>query len=221
MIRLAGVEKSFRDGEREIPILRGVDLEVKPGEMVAIVGPSGSGKSTLLYVAGALDRDFRGEVEIAGTRLAGLSPAAAAALRNRAIGFVFQAFNLLDGLTALENVMLPGVLRPDGERIASVRSRAAEAIERVGLAARAGARPVRLSGGERQRVAIARALLARPAVLLADEPTGNLDVTTGEAIIDVFREVARSGLSVLVVTHEERVSRAAGRVLRLEQGRLS
>jgi len=218
---LVGVEKSFRDGEREIPILRGVDLEVKPGEMVAIVGPSGSGKSTLLYVAGALDRDFRGEVEIAGTRLAGLSPAAAAALRNRAIGFVFQAFNLLDGLTALENVMLPGVLRPDGERIASVRSRAAEAIERVGLAARAGARPVRLSGGERQRVAIARALLARPAVLLADEPTGNLDVTTGEAIIDVFREVARSGLSVLVVTHEERVSRAAGRVLRLEQGRLS
>jgi len=221
VIRLAGVEKSFHDGEREIPILRGVDLEVRPGEMVAIVGPSGSGKSTLLYVAGALDRDFRGEVEIAGTSLAGLSPAAAAALRNRAVGFVFQAFNLLDGLTALENVMLPGILRPGGESIASVRSRAGEALEGVGLASRATARPARLSGGERQRVAIARALLARPSVLLADEPTGNLDAVTGEAIIDQFRELARGGLSVLVVTHEERVSRAAGRVLRLEQGRLA
>jgi putative ABC transport system ATP-binding protein len=136
------------------------------------------------------------------------------------VGFVFQAFNLLEGLTAVENVMLPGVLRRDGEPMAALRARAAEALARVGLSDRAEARPARLSGGERQRVALARALLARPAVLLADEPTGNLDTRTGEAIIALFRELAASGLSVLVVTHEERVSSAAARVLHLEHGRL-
>jgi putative ABC transport system ATP-binding protein len=221
VIRLRGVVKSFHDQGGSVPVLRGVDLDVASGELVAIVGPSGSGKSTLLYVAGALDRDFEGEVELGGTRLAGLSPEELARLRNRAVGFVFQAFNLLDGLTAEENVMLPGVLRRDGESLASVRARACEALARVGLEERARARPARLSGGERQRVAIARALLARPAVLLADEPTGNLDTSSGEAIIAVFRELAASGLSVLVVTHEERVSSAASRVLRLEQGKLA
>jgi len=220
VIKLRGVSKSFRDQGAAVPVLTGVDLDVAAGELVAIVGPSGSGKSTLLYVAGALDRDFEGEAEVAGTRLAGLSPSALARLRNRAVGFVFQAFNLLDGLTALENVMLPGVLRRDGEPLPALRARAGEALARVGLAERADARPARLSGGERQRVALARALLARPAVLLADEPTGNLDTQTGEAIIALFRELAASGISVLVVTHEERVSSAASRVLHLEHGRL-
>jgi putative ABC transport system ATP-binding protein len=219
VIRLRGVTKAFRDADREVPILRGVDLAVAPGEMVAIVGPSGSGKSTLLYVAGALDRDFGGDAVVAGVALRGLSHGARADLRNRAIGFVFQSFNLLQGLSAVENVMLPGLLRrgsADGP--SGIRDRAIEALARVGLADRAGQPPVRLSGGERQRVAIARALFARPAVLLADEPTGNLDAVTGEAIIRQFADLARDGLTVLVVTHEERVSRAASRVLHLSGG---
>jgi putative ABC transport system ATP-binding protein len=221
VIRLRAVTKRFLDGGREVPVLRGVDLDVAPGEMVAVVGPSGSGKSTLLYVVGALDRDYGGDATVAGTPLAGLAPPALASLRNRAVGFVFQSFNLLQGLSALENVMLPGVLRAAGEPVSAVRARAAEALERVGLADRAAAPPARLSGGERQRVAIARALFARPAVLLADEPTGNLDAVTGEGIIRLFREAADQGLSVLVVTHEERVSRAASRVLHLQDGRLA
>jgi putative ABC transport system ATP-binding protein len=203
-------------------ILRGVDLDVAPGEMVAIVGASGSGKSTLLYVAGALDRDFGGEAVVADVPLAGLSPRGRADLRNRAVGFVFQSFNLLPGLSAQENVMLPGLLRR-GERepTARVRARAGEALAQVGLADKATQPPARLSGGERQRVAIARALFAGPRVLLADEPTGNLDAVTGEGIIRLFADLARAGLTVLVVTHEERVSRAASRVLHLADGRLA
>jgi putative ABC transport system ATP-binding protein len=221
MIRLRGVTKAFRDQDREVSILRGVDLEVAAGEMVAIVGPSGSGKSTLLYVAGALDRDFGGEAVIAGVPLAGLSPEARADLRNRCVGFVFQSFNLLQGLSALENVMLPGLLRRDGaEAPGSIRARAQRALAEVDLQDKAGQPPARLSGGERQRVAIARALFAAPKVLLADEPTGNLDAVTGEGIIRRFAELASSGLTVLVVTHEERVSRAASRVLHLDEGRL-
>ena len=222
MIRLRGIGKSFRDAGREVPILRGVDLEVAPGELVAIVGPSGSGKSTLLYVAGALDRDFTGEVTVAGVSLDGLSVRDLAALRNREIGFVFQSFNLLQGLSALENVMLPGLLRHgDSATAGELRAAAERALADVGLAEKAGQPPARLSGGERQRVAIARALFARPRVLLADEPTGNLDAVTGDGIIKRFADLAAAGLTVLVVTHEERVSSAASRVLHLGEGRLS
>ncbi len=222
MIRLRGVTKTFRDLDRPLPVLRGVDLAVAPGELVAIVGPSGSGKSTLLYVAGALDRDFQGEVEVDGQAIAGLSAAALADLRNRSIGFVFQSFNLLSGLTALENVMLPGMLRRGAHaRTGEVRAGALDALGRVGLGEKADVPPARLSGGERQRVAIARALFARPKVLLADEPTGNLDAVSGEGIIRAFADLAAAGLSVLVVTHEERVSRAATRVLHLSDGRLA
>jgi putative ABC transport system ATP-binding protein len=221
VIRLRGVTKAFRDGGREVPILRGVDLDVAPGELVAIVGPSGSGKSTLLYVAGALDRDFGGEATVAGVALGGLSEAARAALRNREIGFVFQSFNLLQGLSAVENVMLPGLLRRGDAEGGDLRARAEQALAEVGLADKAPQPPARLSGGERQRVAIARALFARPRVLLADEPTGNLDAVTGEGIIERFAALAAAGLTVLVVTHEERVSRAASRVLHLAEGRLS
>jgi putative ABC transport system ATP-binding protein len=222
MIALRGVSKGFRDGDRAIPVLRGVNLSVAPGELVAIVGASGSGKSTLLYILGALDRDFEGEAEVAGQLLHRLSVAERAALRNRSIGFVFQSFNLLPGLSALENVMLPGMLRRDGPdgRAAALRARAAEALARVGLQDRAHAPPARLSGGERQRVAIARALFTGPAVLLADEPTGNLDAATGEDVIARFAALAREGLTIVVVTHEERVSRAATRVLHLHDGRL-
>jgi len=222
VIRLRGVTKSFRDAGGEVPVLRGVDLDVAAGEMVAIVGPSGSGKSTLLYVAGALDRDWSGEAVVADVPLAGLSPTARADLRNRAVGFVFQSFNLLPGLSAIENVMLPGLLRR-GERqsLPEVRARAATALRQVGLEDKAEQPPARLSGGERQRVAIARALFAQPKVLLADEPTGNLDAVTGEGIIRRFAELAAAGLTVLVVTHEERVSSAASRVLHLAEGRLA
>ncbi len=222
MIHLRGVTKSFRDAGGEVPILRGVDLHVLAGEMVAIVGPSGSGKSTLLYVAGALDSDFGGEAVVAGASLSGLSAGASADLRNRTIGFVFQSFNLLQGLSALENVMLPGLLRR-GERepVSAIRARATRALGDVGLAERASAPPSRLSGGERQRVAIARALFSSPRVLLADEPTGNLDAVTGDGVIRLFAELAAKGLSVLVVTHEERVSGAASRVLHLADGALS
>jgi putative ABC transport system ATP-binding protein len=221
MISLRGVTKSFRDGAREVPVLRGVDLEAAAGEWVAIVGQSGSGKSTLLYVAGALDGDFGGEAVVAGASLRTLGERERAELRNRRIGFVFQSFNLLPGLTALENVMLPGVLRRAGHGFDGLRDRAHQALERVGLGERAGSRPARLSGGERQRVAIARALSAEPSILLADEPTGNLDAETGDGIIRLFGELAAGGLAVLVVTHEERVSRAAGRVLHLSEGRLA
>jgi putative ABC transport system ATP-binding protein len=221
VIRLRGVTKSFRDAGGEVPVLRGVDLDVSAGEMVAIVGPSGSGKSTLLYVAGALDRDWSGEAVVADVPLAGLSPEARADLRNRAVGFVFQSFNLLPGLSAVENVMLPGILRRAGRQpLPAVRAHAGDALRQVGLAEKADQPPARLSGGERQRVAIARALFGGPKVLLADEPTGNLDAVTGEGIIRLFADLAAAGLTVLVVTHEERVSAVAGKVLHLEDGRL-
>ncbi len=222
MIRLTGITRSFVDEGREVEVLRGVDLAVSPGEVVAVIGPSGSGKSTLLAIAGALDSGFGGEAVVAGQRLRGLSPVALARLRNRSVGFVFQSFNLVPAFPALENVLLPGLLRHgDGEPLEALRVRALAALERVGLGAKSHARPARLSGGERQRVAIARALLTRPALLLADEPTGNLDAATGEAIIRLFGDLAREGTAVLVVTHEERVSRAASRVLTLREGRLS
>ncbi len=222
MIRLAAITRSFTDDGRTLEVLRGVDLAVSAGEVVAVVGASGSGKSTLLAIAGALDTGFGGEAEVAGQRLRGLSPEALARLRNRSIGFVFQSFNLVPSFTALQNVLLPGMLRHgQGEPIDALRVRALAALDRVGLAGKAHARPARLSGGERQRVAIARALLTRPALLLADEPTGNLDAVTGEAIIRLFGELAREGTAVLVVTHEERVSRVASRVLTLREGRLS
>jgi putative ABC transport system ATP-binding protein len=189
---------------------------------VAVVGPSGSGKSTLLAIAGALDAGFGGEAVVAGERLRGLPPLALARLRNRSIGFVFQSFNLVPAFTALENVLLPGLLRQGGrEPPGALRAQALQALDGVGLAGKAHLRPARLSGGERQRVAIARALLTRPAVLLADEPTGNLDVVTGEAVIQLFVELARAGTAVLLVTHEERVSLAASRVLALQEGKLS
>jgi putative ABC transport system ATP-binding protein len=209
VISLRSVVKAYRDGEREIRVLDGLDLEVADGELVAVVGPSGSGKSTLLYVAGALDADFEGEAVVAGKRLHELGPRERAAFRNASVGFVFQSFNLLPALPAVENVLLPGLFVPPGVPAPA-----------VGLADKAARLPGRLSGGERQRVAIARALLSRPAVLLADEPTGNLDARSGESVIRLFSDMVKDGVTVLVVTHEERVSGAATRVLHLEDGRL-
>ena len=222
MIALRSIRKRFRDAERDLTVLDGLDLEVRAGEVVAVVGPSGSGKSTLLYVVGGLDGDFEGEAVVAGRPLSRLGAAERAAFRNQAVGFVFQSFNLLPSLPAVENVMLPGLFARDaaGRPLRALREAALSALTRVGLGDKADKLPARLSGGERQRVAIARAILARPQVLLADEPTGNLDAATGASIIGLFQELARSGMTVLVVTHEERVSAVAGRVLHLEAGRL-
>jgi len=223
VISLRHIRKRFRDGEREVEVLRDLDLEVPRGGFTAVVGPSGSGKSTLLYVAGALDADFEGDAVVAGRDLKTLSSRERAAFRNGSVGFVFQSFNLLPSLPAVENTMLPGLFVPRGSpapSLGQLRGRALEALDRVGLADKAARLPGRLSGGERQRVAIARALLSRPAVLLADEPTGNLDAVSGEAVIQLFAGMVRDGVTVLVVTHEERVSAAATRVLHLEDGRL-
>jgi putative ABC transport system ATP-binding protein len=217
-IELRGLVKRYppRDGAPRAELLAGLDLEVQPGECVAIEGQSGSGKSTLLHLLGGLDRDYGGSLRVLGEELAALDDERLSALRARSIGFVFQSFNLLPQLTALENVLLPDAFLglPDAG------ARARQGLERVGLAGRERAKPFELSGGERQRVAIARALLAGPPLLLCDEPTGNLDARTGEGIIDLFRGLNREGTTLLIVTHEGRVSRAASRVLLLREGRL-
>jgi putative ABC transport system ATP-binding protein len=219
-IDLRGVAKQYPPREPGLApqeLLRGVDLEVRRGEFVAVEGQSGSGKSTLLHILGGLDREFAGDARVLGCDLRRVSDAELAALRHTQIGFVFQSFNLLPALSAMENVLLPDFF---GDGLPDAGRRALEALDRVGLSDKARARPAALSGGERQRVAIARALVARPPLLLADEPTGNLDARTGEGVIDLFRQLHREGMTLLIVTHEARVSHAATRVLVLRDGSL-
>jgi putative ABC transport system ATP-binding protein len=215
------VKKRYPPREPGLPpqeLLQGLDLEVQHGEFVAVEGQSGSGKSTLLHILGGLDRDFEGAAQVLGCDLRRLSDVELASLRHAQIGFIFQSFNLLPGLTALENVLLPDFF---GDGVPDADRRAREALDRVGLAGKARSRPAALSGGERQRVAIARALLARPPLLLADEPTGNLDAKTGEGVIALFRELHEEGMTLLIVTHEARVSHVASRVMVLREGRLA
>lgn len=203
-----------------LTVLDGVTLQVARGEMVAIVGASGAGKSTLLHLLGALDRPTRGHVRIDGQAVAGLSDEALSALRNRAVGFVFQFHHLLREFSALENVMMP--LRIAGWEPRRQRARATELLERVGLAARMRHRPSELSGGEQQRTAVARALAADPAVLLADEPSGNLDHVNSEKLHDLFVALGRDlEIAMVVVTHNRSLASRADRVLLLEDGRLS
>jgi putative ABC transport system ATP-binding protein len=216
LCRLEHVDKSY--GAQ--PVLRDVSLSVEAGELLSLVGRSGSGKSTLLHLVGGLDRRYSGKVEVLGRDLGTLDDVALARLRNAEVGFVFQAFNLLDHLSVLENVALPAHFAKEPPKRSGVRARALEALARVGMADRPHARPGELSGGQKQRVAIARALFARPKLLLADEPTGNLDSETGQQIIELFRQLNSDGLTLIVVTHEERVSQAARRVLKLDDGRL-
>jgi putative ABC transport system ATP-binding protein len=218
IIELERVTKAYYDGTRTLEVLRDADLRVASGELVAVVGPSGSGKSTLLHVAGGLDRRYTGRVRVEGRDLASLPDEALSALRARRIGFVFQSFNLLPGFSALENVLLPGFF---GGEAADATDRAEAALAEVGLAEKRHRRPGELSGGERQRVALARALYSRPGILLADEPTGNLDARTGAQVIELFQRLNEAhGVTLVVVTHEERVSSIADRVLRLTEGRL-
>ena len=220
MITARGLEKSFVDGDGSlVRVLQGLDLEVAAGEFVAVIGPSGSGKSTLLHILGGLDVHYAGDVSVAGTGLRTLGERALARFRNEQVGFVFQSFHLIANLSALQNVLLPAFFGQGAG--ASQRRRAQEVLERVGLGNKTDREPLRLSGGERQRVAIARAMFNRPRVLLCDEPTGNLDVATGREIISLFRSLNSEGLTILAVTHEERVSAAARRVLRLRDGKLT
>ncbi|MEE9607241.1 MAG: ABC transporter ATP-binding protein [Myxococcota bacterium] len=218
LIELRGVSKSFRLGAQEVPILRGIDLSIAEGEFVAIAGASGSGKTTLLEILGAISRPSSGCYLFDGTPLEGCDDDALADLRAERIGFVFQTFNLMPRMSAVRNAALPllygGVARGERER------RARALLERLGLAHRLAHRPNQLSGGECQRVAIARALVNEPRLLLADEPTGNLDERTGREILAIFRELHREGRTLVIVTHSAQVAAAAGRVVRIRDGRV-
>lgn len=217
VVELKDLAKHYRRGGEVVKALDGVDLRIDGAGMVAIVGPSGSGKSTLLHLIGAMDRPTRGEVIVAGQALNELPEKALTRFRRRTVGFVFQTFNLIPNLTALENVTLP--MEFNNVEKAKRDSRARGLLEQVGLAHRLTHRPGELSGGEQQRVAIARALANDPPLILADEPTGNLDTESGQRIYELLKEVARER-TVLVVTHAEALARMADRVLHIKDGRL-
>ena len=218
VIRLDGVSKVYRTGILEVAALRDVDLTIYDGEFVAIAGPSGSGKSTLMHILGCLDVPTAGRYFLAGEDVSAMTEDALAAVRNRRIGFVFQQFNLLPSLTALRNVELPlaysGI--PRHER----RERAVTALGRVGLDDRLEHRPGELSGGQQQRVAVARALVTEPALILADEPTGNLDSTSTRDVLTLLQDLHRSGRTVVLITHESDVAAAADRVVHMLDGRV-
>jgi putative ABC transport system ATP-binding protein len=218
VVRLRDVTKSYGSGAGRTQVLRGVSFDVEKSELIALVGQSGSGKSTLLNIIGGLDQCDDGEVEVLGIDTRAATDHRRAKLRNESIGFVFQAFNLLDHLTVLQNVVIPASFSHH-KRDAQARGR--EALRRVGLADFANRRPGELSGGQKQRVAIARALFGEPELLLCDEPTGNLDSETGKEVIDFFRELnAKDGVTLLIVTHERRVSSVAKRVIAMRDGML-
>jgi putative ABC transport system ATP-binding protein len=217
VLEARGIGKTVKSGERDLVILRDVGLEVGAGEALAIVGASGSGKSTLLAILAGLDTPSTGSVRLDGTDLFALDEDARAELRGRAVGFVFQSFQLLPALTALENVMLPLELAGRGD----AESAAREMLSRVGLEERLGHYPKHLSGGEQQRVALARAFVVRPRLLLADEPTGSLDADSGAGVIELMFELNRSlGTTLVMVTHDENLARRCARMLRLAGGRI-
>jgi lipoprotein-releasing system ATP-binding protein len=220
MLRCEKLVKHFQEGDYKVEVLNGVDLSVAPGERVAIVGSSGSGKSTLLHLLGGLDTPTSGQVYVHGEALSQMSDAARGAIRNRSIGFVYQFHHLLPEFTAMENVAMPLLI--GGADPAEAEAKAVELLGKVGLSQRLTHRPSKLSGGERQRAAVARALIHRPAVVLADEPTGNLDAHTGEQVYQLMLELNREmGTSLVLVTHDVKMAERAQRVLHLQDGRLS
>jgi putative ABC transport system ATP-binding protein len=218
IIKFVDVTRVYTMGRRTLYALCQVTLEILAGEFVAVVGPSGSGKSTLLNMAGGIDKPTSGEVWVAGDRIDGMSENSLAKWRRDRVGIVFQFFQLLPTLTALENVMLPLELR--GAGVNGSRQKAEAALSRVGLDERAQQLPSELSGGEQQRVAIARALINDPPILLADEPTGNLDSMTTRSIIDLLGELARTGKTILLITHEEQLAEAAHRTVHMRDGKI-
>jgi lipoprotein-releasing system ATP-binding protein len=224
ILKAEGIYKSYRMGMTEVEVLKGVDLGVKKGEFVAIIGASGSGKSTLLHILGALDRPDKGIVAFEGRDLNRYSGGELNRFRNKMVGFVFQFYHLLDELSVLENVFLPvmvskGIFGWYGCR-RRARSRAGELLGELGLGERANHKPYQLSGGERQRVAIGRALMNEPSVLLADEPTGNLDSATGNGILEAFEKLNQAGQTIVMVSHDERVAQRAGRIVTLSDGKI-
>jgi putative ABC transport system ATP-binding protein len=218
LIRLEGLTKVFYTDEVETHALSGIHLEIRKGEFVAIAGPSGCGKSTLLSILGLLDSPTQGTYTLAGHPVQSLKFSDRARIRNREIGFIFQSFNLIGDLTVFENVELPLTYR--SMKAPDRKTQVAEALERVGMAHRGKHLPSQLSGGQQQRVAVARALVGRPLILLADEPTGNLDSRNGEAVMDLLRELHRGGATVCMVTHDPRFARFADRTVHLFDGRV-
>lgn len=216
MIQLDNITKIYRMGKVEVPALRGIDLTINQGDMVAIVGASGSGKSTLMNIIGFLDKPTAGKYMLEGADVSQLNDNKLAELRNKKVGFVFQTFNLLPRASALSNVELPLLYSGGGGR----RKRSMEALERVGLGARATHKPTELSGGEQQRVAIARALVNKPSLILADEPTGNLDSASTTEIIRIFYQLHQEGITVILVTHEMDLATQTQRIIRLLDGKI-
>ncbi len=217
VMRTQGVRKVYSMGKNEVHALRGIDLTVRRGEMIAIVGASGSGKSTLMNIIGCLDYPTDGTYALDGVQVEKLEKNALADIRNQKIGFVFQGFNLLARTSALENVELPLLYDRSGRKI-KIRALAQEALERVGLGDRMDHEPNELSGGQQQRVAIARALVSSPAILLADEPTGNLDSRTSVEVLSLFQELNNQGITILIVTHESDIAACTGRIIELRDG---
>ncbi len=224
-IAAVDLSKSYWKGRIEVPVLRGVDLEVERGELVAVVGASGSGKSTLLHILGLLDAPDSGSVQVDGQRIDDRPERQRDTMRNQLFGFIFQFYHLLPELTALENVMMPHLIRLGiwsyGKERVKIRREARDLLERVGLGHRLNHRPAELSGGEMQRAAIARALAGRPAILLADEPTGNLDAASGQGVLELLRDLNREReLTMMLVTHDQQIAQHADRVVRLAEGRI-
>lgn len=218
VIRISGIRKIYKPGNQQVRALDGVDMVIRKNEYVAIMGPSGSGKSTMMNILGCLDTPTEGRYILNGTDVSKMEDSALAQVRNREIGFVFQSFNLLPKYSAVENVALPliyaGYSKDEREKMAR------EALELVGLGERMDHKPSELSGGQRQRVAIARALINSPSIILADEPTGNLDTKTSVDIMNLFEQIHNNGNTVIVVTHEEDIARYAKRIIRLRDGKI-
>lgn len=219
MITLRNITKVYRIGEMDLPVLKGVSLDIKSGEFVSLTGSSGSGKSTLMNILGCLDRPTDGDYYIDGKNVAGFNKDERARLRNEHIGFVFQNFNLLSRTTALENVIMPGVYAHPGLSSKDLKARAVELLRLVGLEDRMDHTPAQLSGGQQQRVAIARSLINSPSLLLADEPTGNLDSVTSKEILEMFKTLNREeGLSVILVTHDPKIANFTDRAIQMQDG---